>query len=61
MTAPSPRYRQLALATLLMTFLLIVIGGIVRVSDSGLGLRPGRLGIRRLALMRTATSHPAST
>lgn len=37
MTAPSPRYRQLALATLLLTFVLIVIGGIVRVSDSGLG------------------------
>src|SRR5215208_24969 len=44
MTAPSPRYRQLALATLLMTFLLIVIGGIVRVSDSGLGCGPGGSG-----------------
>src|SRR5215213_7088746 len=44
MTAPSPRYRQLALATLLMTFLLIVIGGIGRVSDSGLGCGPGGSG-----------------
>ena len=44
MTAPSPRYRQLALATLLLTFLLIVIGGIVRVSDSGLGCGPGGSG-----------------
>jgi heme A synthase len=44
MTAPSPRYRQLALATLLLTFLLIVIGGIVRVSDSGLGCGPAGSG-----------------
>lgn len=44
MTAPSPRYRQLALATLLLTFLLIVIGGIVRVSDSGLGCGPSGSG-----------------
>jgi heme A synthase len=44
MTAPSPRYRQLALATLLLTFLLIVIGGVVRVSDSGLGCGPADSG-----------------
>src|SRR5688500_16040306 len=44
MTAPSPRFRQLALATLLLTFLLIVIGGIVRVSDSGLGCGPADSG-----------------
>ena len=44
MTAPSPRYRQLALATLLLTFQLIVIGGIVRVSDSGLGCGPADSG-----------------
>jgi heme A synthase len=43
-TAPPARYRQLALATLLLTFLLIVIGGIVRVSDSGLGCGPGGSG-----------------
>ena len=45
MTAPSPRFRQLALATLLLTFLLIVIGGIVRVSDSGLGCGPANSGL----------------
>jgi heme a synthase len=39
-----PRFRQLALATLLLTFLLIVIGGIVRVSDSGLGCGPADSG-----------------
>jgi len=45
MPAPSPRFRQLALATLLLTFLLIVIGGIVRVSDSGLGCGPANSGL----------------
>src|ERR687893_2405389 len=45
MTAPSPRFRQLALATLLLTFVLIVIGGIVRVSDSGLGCGPADSGL----------------
>jgi cytochrome c oxidase assembly protein subunit 15 len=45
MTAPSPRFRQLAIATLLLTFLLIVIGGIVRVSDSGLGCGPANSGL----------------
>jgi heme A synthase len=44
MTAPSRRYRQLAFATLLLTFVLIVIGGIVRVSDSGLGCGPADSG-----------------
>ena len=44
MAGPSRRYRQLALATLLLTFLLIVIGGIVRVSDSGLGCGPADSG-----------------
>jgi len=36
-TAPSRGYRRLALATVAATFVLIVVGGIVRVSDSGLG------------------------
>src|SRR5919112_5075296 len=40
MTAASPRYRQLALATALATFALVVVGGVVRVSDSGLGCGP---------------------
>ncbi|HYP48339.1 MAG TPA: hypothetical protein VEQ61_06840, partial [Thermoleophilaceae bacterium] len=42
--APSPGFRRLALATLLTTFLLIVIGGVVRVSDSGLGCGPAGSG-----------------
>jgi heme A synthase len=36
-TAPTPRFRRLALGTGIATFLLIVLGGVVRVSDSGLG------------------------
>jgi heme A synthase len=36
-TAPSHGYRRLALATVFATFVLIVVGGVVRVSDSGLG------------------------
>ncbi len=40
MTAPTPGYRRLALATVLATFVLIVVGGFVRVSDSGLGCGP---------------------
>ena len=41
---PSPGYRRLALATLVATFLLILLGGVVRVSDSGLGCGPGGSG-----------------
>jgi heme A synthase len=37
-------YRRLVLATIAATFLLIVIGGIVRVSDSGLGCGPASSG-----------------
>ena len=37
-------YRRLALATIGMTFLLVIIGGIVRVSDSGLGCGPANSG-----------------
>src|ERR687896_997285 len=44
MTAPSPRFRRLALATAVATFLLIVLGGVVRVSDSGLGCGPADSG-----------------
>jgi len=44
MTAPSPGYRRLALATVVSTFLLIIVGGIVRVSDSGLGCGPANSG-----------------
>jgi heme A synthase len=37
-------YRRLALATIFMTFLLVIVGGIVRVSDSGLGCGPASSG-----------------
>jgi heme A synthase len=52
MPAASPGYRRLALATLSATFLLIVVGGIVRVSDSGLGCGPGGAGIDGWPLCR---------
>jgi heme A synthase len=42
--APSPGYRRLAVATAIATFVLIVVGGVVRVSDSGLGCGPGGSG-----------------
>lgn len=37
---PLNRFRRLATATIVATFVLILIGGIVRVSDSGLGCGP---------------------
>ena len=44
MSAPTPGFRRLALVTLVVTFLLIVLGGVVRVSDSGLGCGPAESG-----------------
>ena len=44
MTGPSRGFHRLALATGLATLALIVVGGIVRVSDSGLGCGPGGSG-----------------
>ena len=38
------RFRRLVLATIVATFVLILIGGIVRVSDSGLGCGPAGSG-----------------
>jgi heme A synthase len=38
------RFRRLVTATLVATFILILIGGIVRVSDSGLGCGPAGSG-----------------
>jgi heme A synthase len=43
-TVPSRGYRRLALATAAATFALIVVGGVVRVSDSGLGCGPAGSG-----------------
>ena len=39
-TAELRRFRRLVTATIVATFVLILIGGIVRVSDSGLGCGP---------------------
>ncbi|MBA2504773.1 MAG: COX15/CtaA family protein [Thermoleophilaceae bacterium] len=44
MGAPSPGFRRLAFWTGVATFFLIVLGGIVRVSDSGLGCGPAGSG-----------------
>ena len=44
MSLPTVGYRRLAVVTAIATFLLIVVGGIVRVSDSGLGCGPGGSG-----------------
>ena len=44
MTAPSPGFRQLALLTAVATFALIVVGGVVRGSNSGLGCGPAGSG-----------------
>ncbi len=43
-SAPSTGFRRLALATFVATFVLIILGGIVRVSDSGLGCGPAGSG-----------------
>src|SRR4051794_12491741 len=40
------RFRRLLTATIVATFALIVIGGMVRVSDSGLGCGPGGSGTK---------------
>ena len=45
MTPPSAAYRRLALATVGATFALIIVGGIVRVSESGLGCGPAGSGL----------------
>lgn len=39
------RFRRLAAATAIATFALIIIGGVVRVSDSGLGCGPAGSGV----------------
>ena len=42
--APSTGFRRLVVATAVATFVLIIVGGIVRVSDSGLGCGAGGSG-----------------
>jgi heme a synthase len=41
----SVSFRRLVLATAAATFVLIIVGGVVRVSDSGLGCGPGGSGL----------------
>jgi heme A synthase len=43
---PSRGFRRIAYAAALLTFLLIIVGGIVRISDSGLGCGPGGSGTK---------------
>ncbi len=45
MSAPSTGFRRLALTTAVATYLLILVGGVVRVSDSGLGCGPAGSGL----------------
>ena len=52
MAAPSPGYRRLALGTGLATVALIIVGGVVRVSDSGLGCGPAGSGVEGWPLCR---------
>ena len=42
--APTPALKRLVLATGIATFVLIIVGGVVRVSDSGLGCGPAGSG-----------------
>lgn len=46
------RFRRLLYATAATTFLLIVVGGIVRVGDSGLGCGPAGAGVQGWPLCR---------
>ena len=52
MGAPSPGFRRLAGATVAATFFLILLGGLVRVSDSGLGCGPAGSGLEGWPLCR---------
>ena len=45
MSAPGIGFRRLALTTGIATFLLVIVGGIVRVSESGLGCGPAGSGL----------------
>jgi cytochrome c oxidase assembly protein subunit 15 len=43
---PGPVFRRTAYAAAILTFALIVVGGVVRISDSGLGCGPGGSGTK---------------
>jgi heme A synthase len=51
-TAPSTAYRRLALASVVSTFVLIVLGGVVRVTNSGLGCGAAGSGFHGWPLCR---------
>jgi len=44
-SAPTVGFRRLALITVVATFLLVIVGGVVRVSDSGLGCAHAGAGL----------------
>ena len=52
MSAAPAGYRRLALVTVAATFLLVLLGGVVRVSDSGLGCGPAGSGFHGWPLCR---------
>ena len=54
------RFRRLAGATIIATFVLIMIGGIVRVSDSGLGCGPAGSGTQGWPLCEGGVVPPGS-
>src|SRR5215210_4231144 len=49
---PAVGFRRLALGTLLATFALVVVGGVVRLSDSGLGCGPAGSGFHGWPMCR---------
>lgn len=49
---PTRAYRRLVLVTLVATFLLVILGGVVRVSGSGLGCGPAGSGFHGWPLCR---------
>lgn len=46
------RFRRLVNAAIIATFLLVIVGGVVRVSNAGLGCGPGGSGLRGWPLCR---------
>lgn len=44
MVSPSPRFRRLVYLAIALTFALVLVGGVVRISDSGLGCGPAGSG-----------------
>jgi heme A synthase len=51
-TAPTPGFRRLVAVTIGATFALVIVGGIVRLSDSGLGCGPAGSGFHGWPMCR---------